>query len=117
VFTCELAGRAADHGVSVYVMHPGVVKSAFGSDGWGAAGTLWNLFVPKLTPQQGADTLVHLITTQQIEEPSGTYFFRRQAKRSSPVSHDLKAQQGLWELSERLTAIVGVPGVSGDPGQ
>ncbi len=103
VFTYELARRLQGSGVCVNAMHPGVVRSGFGASGWGVTGKLWELCVPKITSEQGADTLVHLIGSPEVEGVSAGYFFRRELKRSSPQSHDAQTQHMLWEMSERMT--------------
>lgn len=103
MFTYELSRRAAPDGVHAHAMHPGVVSSGIGSGGWGVWGAMWERFVPKLTAEQGAETLVQLATGSEALQDSGLYWFRGAPKRSAPVSRDLEAQKRLWEISARLT--------------
>lgn len=99
------ARRLGKAGVSSTVMHPGLVNSGFGAAGYGAFGTLMHRLSPviALTPDQGADTAIWLASSPDVEGATGTYFYRRRVRRSSPSSHDEAAQRGLWELSEEFT--------------
>jgi NAD(P)-dependent dehydrogenase (short-subunit alcohol dehydrogenase family) len=103
MFTYELARRTAGTRVTANVMHPGAVESGWGSRGWGATGFLWRTFVPKITVEQGADTLSYLAGASEVEGVSGRYFFRRAPKDSSPSSFDRDVQSRLWEVSEEWT--------------
>ncbi len=104
LFTYELARRWAPLGIRANAMHPGVVDTGFGSDGWGIAGELWERFVPKVTAAEGARTLVWL-ASDGAGSVSGRYFFRCAEKRSAPVSYRLDDAARLWELSERLVGL------------
>ncbi len=103
MFAYELARRMEGTRVTSNAMHPGVVSTGFGRDGWGAQGWLWDRFVPKLTPEQGADTAVFLATSSEVAGMSGRYWYRRKPKRSSPVSRDARAWSRLWEWTESVT--------------
>ncbi|MDZ4170448.1 MAG: SDR family oxidoreductase [Coriobacteriia bacterium] len=103
MFAYELAVRLGGTGVTSNVMHPGMASTGFGQDGWGASGQLWGRFVPKLTAQEAADTLVYLCAATDVGTTTGAYFYRRRPKGSSPVSRDKRAWTRLWELSEHAT--------------
>lgn len=103
MFAYELARRLEGTRITSNVMHPGVVSTGFGREGWGAQGWLWDYFVPKLTPEQGADTVVFLATSPAVAGVSGRYWYRRKPKRSSPVSRDARAWSRLWEWTESVT--------------
>ncbi len=108
MFAYELARRSRTHGVLSTAMHPGPVASGFGREGWGPSGRLWDAgrsFM--LTPEQGADSIVWLTSSPDVEGRTGLYFYRREAKHSAPPSYDLAAQRRLWELSARQTALAG----------
>ncbi|WP_460940654.1 SDR family NAD(P)-dependent oxidoreductase [Spirosoma humi] len=63
LFTKELATRYADFGITAYALHPGVVKSGFGSNFTGGFSLLMGLARPFMrTPEQGAETSVYLAT-------------------------------------------------------
>ena len=69
------------------------------------SGAFWNRLVPKLTPEQGADTLVFLASDESVAEMSGAYYYRRAPKRSSRASYDVAAQSRLWRVSADLAGV------------
>ena len=105
LFTYELARRLEGTGVSVNAVHPGVVSTNFGRSsgflrfGMRAAGRLM------LTPEQGADTIVYLASSPEVEGVTGGYFVKRKAVRSSRESYDRAVQERLWQVSAELTGL------------
>ena len=105
-FTYELARRLEGTGVTVNAMHPGFVHTNMAANnGW-----LVRLFLPlihrnSLTPEQGADTVVYLASSPEVEGLTGKYFVRRQELESDPVSHDEAAAKKLWGISEKMTGL------------
>lgn len=104
MFCYEHARRVTSTGVTSTVMHPGLVHSGFGAAGYGLFGTFIHRVSPLIaaTPEQGADTLVWLAASFDVEGVSGKYFYRRRSHRSSRPSHDAAAQAALWDASEEL---------------
>jgi len=104
-FTYELARRLANTGVTVNAMHPGFVATNMAANnGW-----LVRLFLPlvhrnSLTPEQGANTIVYLASSPDVEGVTGKYFVRERERKSDPVSYDESAARRLWEVSEEMTA-------------
>ena len=103
LFTRELARRVEGKGVSAFCYHPGLVATGFGhnTQGW----MKWLVTVGKpfeLSPEKGADTLVWLASTPDLEGQSGRFFFRRRAIPPSPRARDDDAARRLWEVSEQL---------------
>jgi NAD(P)-dependent dehydrogenase (short-subunit alcohol dehydrogenase family) len=106
LFTYALARRlaSAGAGVTANAVHPGFVRSGFG----GGNGPLWDviyLLINRfaLSPEQGAETVIYLAASPEVEGQTGQYWHRCQAKRSSPASYDLAAQERLWAASRDLT--------------
>ncbi len=105
-FTYELARRLGGAGVTVNAMHPGFVRTNMAANnGW-----LVRFFLPfihrnSLTPEQGADTVVYLVSSPEVEGLSGKYFVRRREVESDPVSHDQDAARKLWQISEQMTGL------------
>ena len=60
-------------------------------------------------PAEGADTMVYLAASHEIEGVTGRYFVGRRETRSSPASYDETLQRRLWEESARLTALADAP--------
>jgi NAD(P)-dependent dehydrogenase (short-subunit alcohol dehydrogenase family) len=98
LFTYELARRLAGTGVTVNAVHPGFVNTNFQR----AAGL--NMRGP-LTPEEGADTMLWLATSEEVEGTTGKYFVRRQAIRSSAASHEEKTAQRLWTVSAEMVGL------------
>jgi NAD(P)-dependent dehydrogenase (short-subunit alcohol dehydrogenase family) len=105
LFTYELARRVAGAGVTANALHPGFVRTDFmagnGSYGWFMR--LWaRLF--GTTPERGAETLIYLASSPEVEGVTGKYFSKKKPAESSPASHDSDSQRRLWQLSEQWTA-------------
>ncbi len=101
-FTYTLAEKLSSRGITVNAMHPGWVKSNFG-DGFytGIIGMFNTMLKPvQLTPAQGADTIVYLASSPEVEKVSGKYFVKRKITRSSSASLDKQAAIRWWEMAE-----------------
>jgi retinol dehydrogenase 14 len=111
MFTYELARRLEGTGVTATVLHPGVVRTAFGAEdpaGW------QRLFVPLVrpfmkTPDRGAETPIYLASAADVDGISGRYFANRKPKQSSKASYDLAAQARLWQVSGELVGLSSAP--------
>lgn len=104
IFTYELARRLKGTGVTANCLHPGAVNTNFFNNISGLFGLLTRIGKPFLrTPAKGAETVIWLASSPEVEHVSGKYFFDRRERRSSPESYDRKVAQGLWEVSERMT--------------
>jgi NAD(P)-dependent dehydrogenase (short-subunit alcohol dehydrogenase family) len=102
LFTRELARRLAGTGVTANCLHPGVVRSDFGSSGdlGGVMGAGWAIMQPfLLSPKQGADTSIHLASSPEVAAISGEYFDRRRVARTSTRARDAEAAARLWRVS------------------
>lgn len=108
LFTYELARRLEGTGVTATVLHPGWVATEFAYNnlrGWlGLFRPFYRLFqkMTAITPEQGADTIVYLATSPEVEGVTGKFFVERQEKRSLAVSYDEGVAKKLWEISERM---------------
>jgi NAD(P)-dependent dehydrogenase (short-subunit alcohol dehydrogenase family) len=103
LFTYELARRLAGTGVTANAVHPGNVATGFGHNNAGPLDWFMRLVAPlQLRPEQGADTVVYLAASPEVEGVSGKYFYQRRPVRSSAASYDEATAKQLWEESERL---------------
>jgi NAD(P)-dependent dehydrogenase (short-subunit alcohol dehydrogenase family) len=106
LFTYELDRRLTGSGVTVNAIHPGVVATGFGENNGGAMGTVMRFYHRfALTPEQGADTVVYLASSPEVQGVSGKYWVNRQPVTSSPESYDEDAQKHLWEVSAQMTGL------------
>ncbi len=105
LFTYELARRVQGTGVTVNCVHPGVVKSDLNRRMTGLTG-LFTCFGNRFIgtdPATGAQTLLYLASSPDVEEVNGKYFANMKESKSSKQSYDQALQQQLWRVSERLT--------------
>lgn len=104
LFTYELARRLADTPLTANAVHPGFVATSFGHNNRGVVGWLVRLAQWKaLSPEQGAETLIYLATSPEVQGVSGAYFVKQSPVASSAVSYDAAAARRLWDLSVALT--------------
>jgi retinol dehydrogenase-14 len=106
LFTYELARRLRGTGVTANCLHPGVIATRLLADYMGvpaAGGALARTFGAK--PEKGAETIVYLASSQEVEGVTGKYFVNKRPVTSSRESYDEAAARRLWEVSERLTGI------------
>ncbi|MDO8964581.1 MAG: SDR family oxidoreductase [Coriobacteriia bacterium] len=111
LFTYELARRLGQRtSITSNAVHPGGVRSGFGA-GRGSFAFVWSLVRPfLLTPEQGAETSVFVASSPSLDGVTGRYYHRSADTASSAQSHRADAASELWEVSERLTDIAGLPG-------
>jgi NAD(P)-dependent dehydrogenase (short-subunit alcohol dehydrogenase family) len=106
LFTRELARRLAGTGVTANCLHPGVVATRFGDASGGWAGRVIPLLRPFfLSPEKGADTIVYLASSPEVEKTTGDYFVKRKIAEPSAAARDDAAAKRLWEASEKLAGI------------
>lgn len=89
-------------GVKAASFHPGVVRTGFARDGQGFMRWAYESFFGKLfmiSSEEGADTLIWLITTTGWK--SGEYYYKRKPGPKNRLVTDANAAR-LWEVSERL---------------
>jgi NAD(P)-dependent dehydrogenase (short-subunit alcohol dehydrogenase family) len=107
LFTYELARRLEGSGVTVNCGVPGVTRTNFGRDDSGA---VMRLLTPlgrpfMRSPEQGADTVVWLASSPEVEGVTGGYYASGRARRSSRRSYDTELAGRLWRVSEELTGL------------
>ena len=106
MFTFELASRLEGTGVTANCFHPGFVKTNMGVH--------YNQIVRWLKPlifqtgipvEDGAETLVYLASSPEVDGINGKYFYRLKPRRTNPLANDKEGQKWLWEISERLVGM------------
>ncbi len=107
LFTYELARRLEGRRIIVNAVHPGVVATRIWKVGFAPVDHLiqWIMRRIALTPEEGADTIVYLAASPEVEGVTGQYFIRRRAVPSSPASYDRELAQRLWEVSSRIVGL------------
>ena len=104
LFTYELARRLDGTGVTVNALHPGLVRTNIARNN-GFLGRIVNFCIGArgVSAEQGADALVYLASSPEVEGVSGQYFVKRRPVSSSILSYDAELASGLWNLSQKLT--------------
>jgi retinol dehydrogenase 14 len=104
LFTYELARRLEGTGVTANCLHPGVVRTNFGSGVSGVFGFMVRALRPlMISPEKGAETSIYLASSPEVEGLSGRYFVKKDEARSSDVTYDERLARRLWEVSAELT--------------
>jgi len=97
MFTFDLARELAGSGVTVNCLHPATyMDTTMVRD----SGT-----TPISTVQEGADAILSLVASPQLEGRTGLYFNRQQEARALAQAYDEEARAKLRGLSFRLTGL------------
>jgi retinol dehydrogenase-14 len=111
LFTNELARRLQGTGVTANSVHPGVVRTNFGSeDQAGFFLIISPLVRPFLkTPAQGASTPIYLASSPDVEGITGQFFANRKPKTANRAAGDVDVTARLWRVSTDLVGLTGSP--------
>ncbi len=105
MWNAELARRLAGTGVTANALHPGGVNTGLGDQNGGGLRVLGQLVKRFLaTPEQGAETLVHLVCAPELVEASGGYYARCAPRKPGHGARDPEADARLWALSVAMTS-------------
>ncbi len=106
MFTFELAERLKGTYVTANCVHPGPVGTNFGKNNGGPMALFFRAAKPFMrSPEQGADTLIWLAFSPEVEGTSGKYFSDRKEIEAKEIALDPAARRRLWEISEDLTGL------------
>lgn len=106
MFSHALARHLRGTNVTSNVLHPGSVATGFGRNLSGGMRLLVELARPfELTPERGADTIIYLATSPDVEGVTGKYFAQRKQVLSSPASNQEANQQRMWQISADLLGL------------
>lgn len=107
LFTRELARRLAGTGVSANAVHPGTVATRIwdGAPAWTQPFFVVAKKFFMISPAAGAETIVYLAASPEVEGKTGLYFDGKRIKEPSPLACDDTAAERLWEESARLVGL------------
>ena len=102
----DLKKQGFDH-VKVNTLHPGAVATNFGVKS--NLGTFMNTLAKMMrpffrTPEKGADTIVYLATSKEIEKVSGKYFVNRKQAVVTEKYHTEGREKQIWDYCLELTS-------------
>lgn len=106
LFTRELARRLEGTGVTANCLHPGFVATRFGDQSGGMMSVAMRAAKNfAITPEQGAETIVHLAASPDVAGVTGAYFYKcRPATPSREAQDDADAKR-LWEISAEIAGL------------
>jgi NAD(P)-dependent dehydrogenase (short-subunit alcohol dehydrogenase family) len=108
LFTRELARRWGPLGVAAAAVHPGLVRSQWGHSGPAAVRLFTRSPLRRVmkSPEQGADTLVWLATSEPGRDwQSGGYFANRKPATAKRDADDPVLAAQLWERSALMCGL------------
>jgi NAD(P)-dependent dehydrogenase (short-subunit alcohol dehydrogenase family) len=106
LFTRELARRLAGTGVTANCLHPGFVGTRFGDQSGGILSFAVKLAKNfALTPEQGAQTIIYLASSPDVEGRSGGYYVKSKlATPTKEAQNDADAKK-LWDASAKIAGV------------
>ena len=106
LFTRELARRLAGTSVTANCLHPGAVATNIWSHApWYARPLLSVAKLFMISAEQGADAIVHLAASPEVEGLTGGYYERTRRVAPSPIAQDEATSAKLWECSAALVGL------------
>lgn len=103
LFSEELARRLDGTGITVNCLHPGGIRSNFYSNASGINLLYFRLLGWTLrSPERGAETVVYLAASKEVEGSTGGYYIDCRRAPLSRYRQDAAAAKQLWEISERM---------------
>lgn len=103
MFARSLASRYGAEGISAYSFHPGTVASNFFAH-VPEATAKHTALLDKITPEQGAETLLWLASQPADQLDNGGYYHCCAPREANPTAFDPANGDRLWALSEELVA-------------
>ncbi|XP_068454534.1 retinol dehydrogenase 13 [Clinocottus analis] len=110
LFCKELASRLKDTGVTVYSLHPGVIRTELGRHFFPTL-ALWQriLIMPIIllikSPYAGAQTSIYCAVDESQANASGLYYSDCAPKKPAPQALDDAAAKKLWDLSASMVGL------------
>jgi hypothetical protein len=101
-----LAKRLEGTMVTATCLHPGFVRTSIGRDLPVIPRSIFrfiSLFIR--SPQKGAQTIVYLASSPQVQGASGGYYFDCRLTPPTPAAQDDAAAEQLWQVSEKLVGM------------
>jgi retinol dehydrogenase-14 len=96
LFTYQLAHQLMGTGVTSNCLHPGVIGTKLLRAGFN---------MPGATTADGAETLIHLASSQEVEHVTGKYFQNKISISSAPITYDETLQRELWTVTQKQTGL------------
>ena len=106
LFTRELARRWKAKGITANCLHPGFVATRFGDASGGVLSRVVRIAKTfAISPEKGAQTIVHLASSPDVANISGEYFYQCRPAVPTEGGRDDAAAGRLWKESSKIAAI------------
>lgn len=106
LLTYEFARRLSNSEITVNCLHPGAVKSNITRDYKGIIKLFTKLiFSFAKSPEKGAETVIYLASSPDVENISGKYFVDKKEVKSTDVTYDKSIAKSLWDICSNLTRL------------
>jgi NAD(P)-dependent dehydrogenase (short-subunit alcohol dehydrogenase family) len=107
LFSNELARRLKDKGVTSNSLHPGGVATNIWSGAPGWSKPILAVFAKPfmITPEKGAQTIIQLVTSPELDGVTGKYFEKLRAIEPAPLAKDEALAARLWTVSEKMVGL------------
>jgi NAD(P)-dependent dehydrogenase (short-subunit alcohol dehydrogenase family) len=99
----ELSRRLEGTGVTLNMVHPGVVNTNLGVDRSNPKKGIVRRFFKK--PEKGAETSIYLASSPEVEGISGKYFIKKQEQKSSEDSYNEMVAKKLWDIAIEMVGL------------
>jgi NAD(P)-dependent dehydrogenase (short-subunit alcohol dehydrogenase family) len=108
LFTTELARRLEGTGVTVNVLHPGLVSTGFGKNNPGLLMKIMGVIIPLIarSPEKGAATSIYLVSSPVVQNITGKYFVDCKVTQPAPQASDMVVARRLWDVSAEMVHLV-----------
>ncbi|XP_071346223.1 retinol dehydrogenase 13 [Trachinotus anak] len=110
LFCRELAARLEGTGVTVYSLHPGVIRTELGRHLFPSL-SLWKRIIAMpfmmliKSPWEGAQTTIYCAVDESLANVSGLYYSDCAPKTPAPQALDDAAARKLWDLSASMVGL------------
>ncbi len=105
MFMKELSDRLGDSGVCVNALHPGTIYTngiKYNKIWYIKAFLTFICFLYNKTLEEGAQTLIYLAVSEEVEGVSGYYFSDCKKAKYNPLVDNQELRKELWDLSAKL---------------
>lgn len=105
-FTRVLAEKVAGSGVTANCASPGFVRTGLARNARGAFAGFIRFTTPfQTTPEKGAGTPVHLVTSPDLSAVNGAFFSNRKQVPWTGLASDDQQARRLWQISAQLCVL------------
>src|SRR5215469_3201090 len=106
LFTRELARKLAGTRITANCLHPGFVSTRFGNNNGGFISVLFGFAKNfALSPEQGAQTIIYLASSPEVERLTGLYFDKSKPATPSKEAQNDQDAKRLWDVSAKIAGL------------